>query len=339
MSRFLFQTTTLAFAFLMFGVAAAAQTSAPMTSKPIDALSTQTSKQAPEPASASRVDGAPSRSPLSTGPAPRLVIGSGDELEIGVFGVPDLTQKVRVNSGGDITLALIGKVHIGNMTSEEAAETIAKRYIEGGFLRNPNVTVYAKEYTTQGIAISGEVKTPGVYSPFNSRTLSDLILLAGGLTERAGKTVTITHANPDEKPTVVNLSSDPIKNAEANLALHAGDSVVVSRGGVVYVLGEVNRPGGFVMENNENMSVLQAIALAQGPTHVASLSHVKMIRRSQQGLKEQEIPLNKILQAKAPDIPLQADDIVFVSGSAGKSAAHTSGSLLGAVAGALIYRF
>jgi len=338
LSRFSSLTFTSVAVFLLLGLASA-QTSKPITNNPIDASTSQPKNTVAQPMADTRQDASPSRGSISTGPAPRLVIGSGDELDIGVFGIPDLAQKVRVNSDGDIALALIGKVHVANMTCEEAADVIAKRYVDGGFLRNPNVTVYAKEYTTQGIAISGEVKNPGVYSPFSSRSLSDLILLAGGLTERAGKTVTITHAKSGEAPTMVTLSSDPIKNAEANVSLQAGDSVIVSRGGVVYVLGEVNRPGGFVMENNESMSVLQAIALAQGPTHVASLSHVKMIRRSQQGLKEEEIPLKKILEAKAPDVPLQADDILFISGSAGKSAVHTSSSLVGVLANALIYRF
>ena len=321
---------------MIASVAAGAQTSAPIKSNPIDPSASAAPGNAAAPAP---MDASAPRPSISMGPAPRLVIGSGDELDVAVFGVPDLAQKVRVNSEGDVALALVGKVHVANMTSEEAADAIAKAYVEGGFLRNPNVMVYMKEYTTQGIAISGEVKNPGVYSPFSSRTLSDLILMAGGFTDRAGKTVTITHSKTGEQPTIVTLSNDPVKNAESNVALQAGDSVVVSRGGVVYVLGEVNRPGGFVMENNENMSVLQAIALAQGPTHVASISNIKMIRRSAEGLKEQEIPLKKILQAKAPDVSLQAEDILFVPGSPGKSAAHTSASLLGTVAGAVIYHF
>jgi polysaccharide export outer membrane protein len=114
--------------------------------------------------------------------------------------------------------------------------------------------------------------------------------------------------------------------------------VSVSRAGIVYIVGEVNRPGGFVMEN-EKMNLTEAIALAAGPTHAASLNGAKMLRKTSTGRKEIPVPLKKVLQAKGPDMDLQPDDIIFVPASLGKSiASHTSQAVLSMATSAAIYR-
>jgi polysaccharide export outer membrane protein len=114
---------------------------------------------------------------------------------------------------------------------------------------------------------------------------------------------------------------------------------VVSRAGIVYVIGEVHRAGGFVMEHNGSMTVAQAIAKASGPTNMASLNGTRVIRRTDDGLKTIDLPLKKILAAKAEDFPLQAEDIVFVPGSKSKALLNRSGnSIFMLLTGLAIYR-
>src|SRR5581483_2145730 len=136
---------------------------------------------------------------------------------------------------------------------------------------------------------------PGVYDLTSNHRLQDVLLAAGGLTDKAGKTISITHAADPEKPTVISLSDDPVKAAENNIEIAPGDTIVVSRAGIVYVIGEVNRAGGYVMENNETMTVTQAIAKAAGPTSVASLNGTRIIRRTPSGLKNIDLEVKKIL--------------------------------------------
>jgi polysaccharide export outer membrane protein len=252
--------------------------------------------------------------------------------------VPELNQHLRVSTNGNISLPLVGEIHIAGMTAEEAQSDLEKRFSDGGFLNNPHVTIYVKEYTTQGISVLGEVTKPGVYPALAPKRLYNLFLEAGGLTQRAGKQVTVTHSG-DTQPVTVALSNDPVKSAEANIEVLPGDTVAVSRAGVVYVLGEVNRAGGYVMENNDSMTVSQAVALAAGPTRAASLNRAKVIRRTTGGLREVEVPVKKIMEGKSPDTQLQAEDILFVPTSRGKALMeHSAQSITGMITGLALYR-
>lgn len=277
----------------------------------------------------------------SSGPAPRLVLGPGDEGDVSVYGVPDLSQKFRVDNAGSISLALVGSIKVAGMTAEEAEAAIEKSYVDGGFLRNPHVTLSVKNYTTQGVTVLGEVAHPGTYSALNIRHLFDAFLAAGGLTQRAGNSVSINRAKEGGKVETVELTNDPAKSAQNNVSVEPGDTVIVSRAGIVYVLGEVARPGGFVIDNSEGrITIMQAVAMAAGPTRVANLGHVKILRRTPTGLENKELDIRKVLAAKGPDIPLQAEDIVFVPASKGKMAAERGASSILTMAAQLaVYRF
>jgi polysaccharide export outer membrane protein len=287
------------------------------------------------------VSGAPHDAPALESAEPaalRLLIGPGDEIELTFYGIPDLNQRVRVDSSGEVSLALVGNVEVAGMTAEEAQLAIEAQYVNGGYLKNPHVTVFVKEYTTQKVTVAGEVAKPGVYSMTSNHRLQDVILAAGGVTEKAGNMVSITHAGAGE-PQVVTLSDDPGKAAKTNVEILPGDTVVVSRAGIVYVIGEVNRAGGYVMEDSGSMTASQAVAKAAGPTPLASLSGARVIRRTADGLKTIELPLNRILQAKAPDLTLQADDIVYIPNSKTKSfLSRSTNSLFAVLTGLAIYR-
>jgi len=127
-----------------------------------------------------------------------------------------------------------------------------------------------------------------------------------------------------------------------NVPVRPGDIVKVPRAGIVYVVGEVQKPGGFVLQNNESISVLQAIALAQGPTHTSAISRARIIRTDPATGTRTEIPMNlgRILSGKAPDAFLQPKDIVFVPNSAAKSVLfRSSEAALQTAAGIAIYKW
>jgi len=152
---------------------------------------------APQPAPASETAPPQSRRPLANS---NVKLGIGDLVEITVFGVPDLSTKTRVTGSGDIYLPLIDYVHISDLTTDEAQDLIQKRLEDGGFVRGPHVSIFVDESASQGINMMGEVIRPGIYPAIGERRLFDLISAAGGLTDRAGRSVTIEHrGDPSQK--------------------------------------------------------------------------------------------------------------------------------------------
>jgi polysaccharide export outer membrane protein len=277
-------------------------------------------------------------SPASSTPTDML-IGPGDEGEMKVYGIPEMSTHFRVESSGDTFLPLIGKFHMAGLSADAAQAQIDEKYESGGFLRNPHVNIIIKEYMTQGISVLGEVARPGIYSAVNTRRLYDLFLIAGGLTPRAGKTVTITHSKEPDKPVAIILESGLAAN-QANVEIQPGDTINVARAGMVYVIGEVTRPGEFVMETTQTPSLLQILAAAAGPTRMADLSHTRVIRRTPKGVESKDVDLKRIMQAKAGDLEVQAGDIVFVPSSRTKGLMPGgAGGIVSMLANLAIYRF
>src|SRR6266481_824638 len=275
----------------------------------------------------------------SSGNTPDLLIGAGDLLEVSLYGMPDFKTDVRVNSGGEISLPMLGTVAVGGLSVEEAEMLIERKLRQKGLFNDPHVTVFEKEYATQGISVLGEVQKPGIYPLLGSRNLYDAISVAGGTTPKAGRYVLITRRNDPQHPVRVLLLTGAAESMENNVTVDPGDTIVVSKAGVVYVVGEVRQPGGFVMENGNDITVLKAIALAQGTNPNAALNAARLIRKTPEGPKDVPLPLKKILAAKAPDLQLQPDDVVFVPGSAGKSAAKRGAeAILSVATGMAVWR-
>ena len=272
--------------------------------------------QGVEPAPGASDSGAPAPAP-SAAPV-GLKIGPGDMLDVSVYNVPELSQKVRVSAAGDAYLALIGYVHLDGLTADQAQALIEQKLVDGAFLKSPHVTVYVADYTNQGVSVMGEIAHPGIYPVTGERRLMDLIAAAGGLTPRAGRVVYITHRDHPKDPITVALNGDAT-DAKSNVDILPGDTVMFSKAGVVYVVGDVGHASGFIMDNNESLTVLQAIALAGGTNRTAKLDGAQIIRKTPKGPEQIPIPLKKILSAKAKDMPLQADDVLFVPSSAAKS--------------------
>ena len=278
----------------------------------------------------------PSTSTQSTGTV--LLIGGGDLLKVSIFGAPESDQEVRVDQAGNVSLSFIGSVHVAGLTNTEAQDLIAKKLVAGGFFAQPQVSVFEKEYATQGISVLGEVQHPGVYPILGTRRLFDVISLAGGTGPKAGRLVSISHRDHPESPRSVMLSNDANESAKSNIEVFPGDTVVVSRAGVVYVVGDVHRPSGVIMDNGTNMTVLQAIAMAEGTNPTASLNKAKLIRTTPTGRQEMPLALKDMLSSKAPDMRLQAEDIIFVPSSAAKSVGRrTLEAIVQTASGVAIY--
>ncbi len=248
-------------------------------------------------------------------------LSAGDLIDYSVYGVPEMTQRARIDGAGNAYLPLLGSVPLAGLTTERAQKKLEDLLVSGGFLRNPHVTISVAEYAN-GISLLGEIAKPGVYPVSGPRRLYDVLAAAGGLTQNAGNKVTITPKDSAKSAAVVNISRDPSKSSEGNILVNPGDTVIVAKAEIVYVVGEVVTPSGLMLDGREPLTVLSAIAMAHGTNHDAKLDKVRIIRKTDQGRTEIPVPLSKIMSAKEKDIPLQADDIVFVPSSAARSAAR-----------------
>jgi polysaccharide biosynthesis/export protein len=240
----------------------------------------------------------------------QLRLGAGDLLEVAVYNVPELATKARVGNSGDIYLPLIDYVHVGDLTVEEAQTLIQKRLEDGGFVRNPHVTIFLDESASQGVTVLGEVARPGIYPALGDRKLYDLLSAAGGFSSSAGRKVSIIRQHA-QTPITVNLPRNLADDTQDNVEIQPGDTITVPRAPIIYVVGDVGHPTGLLVDNG-SLTVLQALALAGGTNHTAKMSGTCIIRKGTAGMTETKVPLKKMLEAKAPDVTLQADDILFV---------------------------
>lgn len=256
--------------------------------------------------------------------APRIVIGPGDVLNVQVFDTPELsTEAARVGQDGQVSLPVLGLVPIAGLNAEQAARRIEAELRAHGIMLEPHVTVAVVEYTTQGATLLGEVKSPGVYPTFGGRHLLDMLALAGGVAASAGKIVTIAHRSDPAHPVTIRL----VPNAEdlgeqQNPVILPGDTIMVGRAGIVYILGAVGKPGGFLVDNNEHISLLEALTLAGGWTQTAALSKARLIRKVPEGHKELDLDLKRVLNGRQSDIFVENGDILFVPVSLGKTLAY-----------------
>lgn len=247
-----------------------------------------------------------------------LLIQSGDLLAISLYGIPEFSKEVRVAEKGDITLPLIGEVHVAGLTIHGAEALVQKRLVDGGFFTDPQVSIIARDSVAQSTSVLGEVQRPGIYFLPGQHSLFDALSAAGGTTPRAGNTITITHRGRPNEVQTVKLPPNQTLPPKSNVAIAPGDTIVVSKAGIVYVLGDVRLPGGFVMDNS-NVTVLQAVAMAQGANTTAKLDRTILIRKTQDGKQEIPVQLSKVMAAKSPDLKLQADDVLFVPRSNAKA--------------------
>lgn len=296
-------------------------------------------------------------------------IGPQDLLDINIFEAPELNRTVRVSENGEVSMPLLGGIQVAGLTARQLETTMAARLRE--YLKDPHVSVMVTAIESHPISVIGEVNKSGVFQVRGSKTLLEMLSMAQGLAPEAGDEVLVMRsagfngasdagqkavapsgetsggdasvddpANKESRDTVsINLrhllnSRDP----KFNVPVYAGDIVKVTRAGIVYVVGAVKRPGGFTVKGNEQMSLLKAIALAEGLSSTSSKGRTRIIRTDESSGKRSEIAVDvgKILDGKEPDMNLQAADIVFIPNSAGKSALYKGTEAIVATASGLV---
>jgi polysaccharide biosynthesis/export protein len=270
--------------------------------------------------------------------SPNTQIAEGDLLDVVIFDTPELSGRFRVNLKGDILLPLAGTLHVAGMTLSEITEAVAQRYEGAKILVDPQVTVFVAEFNRRTITITGEVRMPGVYSIAAPRTLTDTLAMAGGLNDSASRTVSIVHsANPkDIIHVTLNVGAQTPESIEqGRMEILPGDSIFVARSGVIYVVGELTRPGGYQVEHNNRLTLLEAVALAGGLTRTAKASNSRLIRRSPTGREELNVNLQKVLYGGGPDMLLTDGDILYVPTSTRK--VYTQQIIAAAIASATTY--
>ena len=245
-----------------------------------------------------------------------IKLGPGDLIEVSVYNVPELATKARISSSGDVYLPLIDYVHVDGLTQEEAQTLIEKRLSDGGFVRSPHVTIFVDEASSQGVTIIGEVGKPGIYPDVSDHKLYEVISQAGGFSASASRKIAVIRRNQPE-PIRINLPRNLADDLSGNIDILPGDTISVPRAPIIYVVGDVGRPSGLLVDNG-SLTVLQALALAGGTNRTAKMGGARIIRKTPAGMTETNVQLKKMLEAKVPDVTLQGDDILFVPVSAGK---------------------
>jgi polysaccharide biosynthesis/export protein len=276
-------------------------------------------------------------SPTLFAQAESLLIGPGDQLHVQVFDTPQLEQVARVTDKGELQLVFGGSVKVASLTPAQAAEAIEKALIEAKIMFHPRVSVTIEEYATQSVTVSGQVGRPGAYQITTPRSITDVLTLAGGLTDLADRHVTIQRASDGSEDTYF-VSNNPKQLARHSKLVYPGDTVLVPKTGIIYVLGDVGRPGGYPMANNDaKLTVLQAIAMAGGTAPSAVPSSARLIRRTADGYENLHLPLSAMQKGKQPDQQLQADDIIYVPFSYLRNAALGITGIMASAASAAIY--
>ena len=269
---------------------------------------------------------------------PDYVLGPEDVVNIDVFNVPELSKSVRIANDGAISLPLIGRVQAAGLTAEQLQQDLREKWGEN-YLQDPQVTVFVQEFKAKPVSVIGAVEKPGLYPLAGSRTLVEMLSMAGGFgkkgTSPAGRTVLVTRKSGfgDLQPVdgMHMRGSDQLeidlnrllstRDEALNIEVKPLDIISVSKAEVVYVVGAVKRAGGFVLEDRPTMTVLQAVAMAEGLTGTAAKGSARILRTNPDGSKT-EIPINlgNILRGKGQDTTLAANDILFVPESKGKMA-------------------
>ena len=260
----------------------------------------------------------PLTAPLSAQPM-AAPIGPGDSIVIVEYHTPEFHSVVRVSAAGKVTLPMVGDVRVGGLDEQGAARVIEAALMAEGMLLHPEVSVMVTAYIGQDVSVLGEVARPGVYPYTLHHRLLDLISVASGLAPNAGRLVNIFHRDDPKTPHPVVLDpSGTDTAADHNPELNPGDTVQVSRAGLVYVIGDVVRPGGFAVDPAQGLTVVQALSLAWGTSQNAATGRALLIREQKGGRTLTTLNLKRMIRGQEPDQPVRDRDILFVPDSMAK---------------------
>lgn len=265
------------------------------------------------------------------------VLGPGDELTVSAVDVQEFAKEpYRIAMDGTLTLPLAGSLPATGLTTEQITAAIRERLSK--YVKSPDVTVNLLEMRSQPVSVLGEVRNPGVVQLMGQKSLFEVLSLAGGLNPDAGTTIRITRerqwgtiplagAKSDDSGQfwVAEIAVKDVLNGSSpgkNISIKPNDVITVPKGEIVYVLGAVKKSGGFVLDSRDRVTVLQALAMAEGLDHFASTANAKIVRKTGAPGKPEEIRVDvgRLLRGKSPDIALADNDILFVPVSGTKQA-------------------
>lgn len=269
-----------------------------------------------------------------------LLIGPGDVLHVQVADTPELDQHPRVTDAGEVPIQGVGNVKVANLTPSDASVVIRDRLIDAHYMKHPQVMVSVEQFATQGVSVLGEVKTAGAYPITTPRCILDVLALAGGLNPAADRHILIERHSDPTKLVEYYYSNDAHEAMTSQVMVNPGDTIMVSKAGIVYVLGDVNHPGGYAMANNESkLTVLQALATAGGLSKTAKESRARLIRREEGNTySDRQLSLADLQRGKVPDLAMQSGDVLYVPFSFGKNlAVFGAGSIAASATSATVY--
>ena len=245
-------------------------------------------------------------------------VSNGDLLDVKVFNAPELSGTARVNEKGEILLPVTGTVVVAGLAPDQASIAIQKAIHDRQIMEEPSVTVLVTEYSTQMVTVAGEVKSPGVYSLIGRHDLYYVPFRRWGApTPNQGSTITLTHKRDPNHPETIAVNTPNYSSNEQQTVISPGDTVMVSRAGMFYVVGDVAKSGAFYIQNGEPVSILNALALA-GSTNFTAASKLSLIRKNAGQTEVIPINVKEIATARSADLTLRDGDILFVPGSTWK---------------------
>jgi polysaccharide export outer membrane protein len=271
-------------------------------------------------------------------PPDDYVLGPDDQISLWMADAEELNGKsLRIEGNGSVTVPLIGSVRAAGLTSRQLAREVAAKLER--FYQNPQVVVSVTDYRSQPVSVIGAVNAPGVHQLQGRKTLVEMLSMAGGLRQDAGPYVVVTRRAEQGAIPLSNAAQDPsnqfstaqidlksLTSAERpmdNISVKPNDIISVPRAHMVYVIGEVERTGGYVLNEGGSISVLRALSLAGGLKSTAAPKHARILRPTGEDTARQElqVDLGQLLAGKASDVTLRPDDILFIPNSRPKRAA------------------
>lgn len=274
-------------------------------------------------------------------------LGPDDLISLQVYDSPELTRTLRVGSDGFLRVPMLNKpVKASGLLPEELENRLADELKTEGILVRPIVTVSVAEYRSRPITVAGAVHHPVTFQASGEVTLIDAISRADGLSESAGSEVLVSRPAADGGQSLVQRV--PVKallngaDESLNIRLHGGEEIRVPEGGRIFVVGNVHRPGAIPVHDLSESTVLRAISQAEGLMPYASKEAYILRHDDTAHSNEIPIPLEKIMERKAPDVPLLSNDVLYVPDN--KSQRHLAETLktlgafgMGTMSGILIW--
>jgi polysaccharide biosynthesis/export protein len=282
------------------------------------------------------------------------ILGPNDRIVVRCVNADEFSSApIRIDNDGQVTLPFVGRIKLAGLTLNQSEKQLADQLSK--FIRHPQVQVNLVETRSQPVSVFGAVRNPGEYQLEGRKTLTEILSIAGGLRPDAGRVLKLTRLRDSTEPQIPSSVPDATGrfevaevnvdelvrgvNPSSNIEVRAYDVISVPPAELVYVVGQVRKPGGFTMTGRENFTVLQAVSMAEGLDRTAAPKKARILRKGSDSSRvEISVNLENILSGHTPDMPMQPEDVLFVPSSKAKSAGmKTLDAIIQTATGIAIY--